>query len=114
MDELIKKIMGFGVPGIILTIAMSLSGYAGAAALTVALASLGPFGMLGGIAVLGAIGFSADKITEYGIEKIAKGVVRERLKTQSKDELKKEIRKYYISKSMKLKICDFIDRAAVD
>ncbi len=43
MDELIKKIMGFGVPGIILIIAMSLSGYAGAAALTVALASLGPF-----------------------------------------------------------------------
>ncbi|QEA51601.1 hypothetical protein [Leuconostoc lactis] len=114
MDELIKKIMGFGVPGIILIIAMSLSGYAGAAALTVALASLGPFGMLGGIAFLGAIGFSADKITEYGIEKIAKSVVRERLKTQSKDELKKEIRKYYISKSMKLKICDFIDKVAVD
>ena len=114
MDELIKKIMGFGVPGIILIIAMSLSGYADAAALTVALASLGPFGMLGGIASLGAIGFSADKITEYGIEKIAKSVVRERLKTQSKDELKKEIRKYYISKSMKLKICDFIDKVAVD
>lgn len=46
--------------------------------------------MLGGIAFLGAIGFSADKITEYGIEKIAKSVVRERLKTQSKDELKKK------------------------
>lgn len=54
-----------------------------------ALTSLGLFDRISGIALLGIIGFSADKIAEYSIEKIAKDVVRERLKTQSNSQTKK-------------------------
>ena len=54
MDKLVNKIVALGVPGLVLLIAMHLTGFAGAAALTAALASLGgPLGMLGGLAVLG-------------------------------------------------------------
>ncbi|PFG87370.1 hypothetical protein [Lactococcus lactis] len=111
MDELVKKIAGFGVPGLVLIITMSSTGLAGAAALTAALAALGPFGMIGGIALLGFIGFSADKISEFGTEAIAKAVVKEELKKFSKSELKIKVNKYPITKGMKLKIIDFINKA---
>lgn len=38
LDELVKKLAALGVPGIVLVVAMSISGYSGAAALTWALA----------------------------------------------------------------------------
>lgn len=40
MDELIKKVAALGVPGIVLVVAISVSGYTGAAAITVALSGL--------------------------------------------------------------------------
>ena len=39
MDELVKKLAGFGIPAIILLVAMSATGLAGAAAFTAALAA---------------------------------------------------------------------------
>lgn len=61
MDRLVSKIAALGVPGLVLLVAMSATGYAGAAALTTALAALGgPLGMLGGIAVLGLLVFQED------------------------------------------------------
>ena len=41
MDKVVDKIVGLGVPGLVLLIAVSISGFSGAAALTAALASLG-------------------------------------------------------------------------
>lgn len=111
MDELIKKLAGFGVPAVVLLVAMSATGLAGAAALTTALAALGPFGMLGGIATLGALGLSLDKLAEYGYEKIAVRVIKEQLKTVSKQDMIKKVEKYPISNGMKLKIIDFIEKA---
>lgn len=109
MDELVKKIAGFGGPAIILLVAMSATGLAGAAAFTAALASLGPFGMLGGIGFLAFISFSADKIAEFGYEKITEQVIKEQLKTVSVDEMIKKVKKYPITKGMKLKIIDYIE-----
>ena len=109
MDELVKKIAAFGLPGVVLMIAMSATGLAGGAALTTALAALGPLGMFGGLFVLGAIGLLADKITEFGIENIAKLVLKEHLKTTSKEELVELVKKSLITKSMKLKILDYIE-----
>ena len=42
MDQIIKKIAALGVPGLVFMVAVELTGLAGAAALTTALASLGP------------------------------------------------------------------------
>ena len=52
MDSIVNKIAGLGVPGIMLMVAISMTGLSGAAAITAALALLGPGGMLGGIAFL--------------------------------------------------------------
>ena len=92
-------------------IAMSATGLAGGAALTTALAALGlgAFGMVGGLVLLGTIGLLADKITEFGIENITKLVLKEHLKTTSKEELVELVKKSLITKSMKLKIIDYIE-----
>ena len=113
MDELVKKLAGFGIPAIILLVAMGATGLVGAPALTAALAALGPFGMIGGIALLGVIGLSADKIAEFGYEKITVLVIKEQLKTLSKENMIQKVSKYPISKGMKFKIIDYIEHANV-
>ena len=71
MDKIIDKIAAFGVPGLILLVTMHLVGFAGAAAVTTALAALGcPVGMLGGIAMLGLLGLMAKAISDFGFEHI--------------------------------------------
>lgn len=48
LDDLIQIAVGMGVPGLVLGILVATSGYAGGAAMTVALATLGgPLGMIG-------------------------------------------------------------------
>ncbi|MDY2775849.1 MAG: hypothetical protein SOV02_05090 [Streptococcus infantarius] len=114
MDEIVKKFAGLGVPGLFLLVAMSAasaSGLVGAAVITSALAALGPFGILGGVATLGVIGLSADKIAEIGYEKVTVLVVKEQLKTTSKQDMIKKVNKYPVSSGMKLKIIDFIEKA---
>ena len=108
MDELIKKVAALGVPGIVLVVAISVSGYTGAAAITVALSGLGPFGILGGIATLGVIGLVSHSIAEYGTEAVIKAVVTEQLKSKSKDQIIKEINDYPLTKGLKLKIIDYV------
>ena len=97
------------LPGVVLMIAMSATGLAGGAALTAALAALGPFGMIGGIVLLATIGLLADKIAELGYEEVTKLVLKEHLKTSSKEEAIELVKKYPITKSMKLKIIDYIE-----
>ena len=52
MDKIVNTLVGLGVPGLVLLVAMHVAGYAGGATLTVALASIGPGGMVAGIGVL--------------------------------------------------------------
>ncbi len=47
MDKIVEKIVSIGVPGIMLLVAISMTGLSGAAAITAALALLGPGGMIG-------------------------------------------------------------------
>ena len=112
-DRVIKTIVGFGVPGLVLFIAMAVSGWAGAAALTTALAALGgPIGMLGGLAVLALLGLLSWAIAEYGFEKIAVAVVKElKRKGRKRQNVLKEIESYPISRGMKLKILDAVKNA---
>ena len=84
---MIKKLAAFGIPGIILLVAMAVTGLSGVAALTAALAELGPFGMVGGIALLIFIGLTTDKISEFGFETITILVIKEQLKQTSKEKM---------------------------
>ncbi len=102
MDELVRKIVALGLPGVILLITMATTGFFGAAAITAALAALGPGGMIGGIAFLGVVGIAADGLSKYGLEAILKGVYQTRLKNgESSSSLSKEINGLPVSKDLK-------------
>ena len=62
----------------------AVSGYAGAAAITTALAAMGgPGGMIGGIGVLILVGLVSRALTKWGLPKIAKPVIRGLIATGS-------------------------------
>jgi hypothetical protein len=90
---------------------MAISGYAGAAAITTALAALGgPAGMVGGIGVLVLAGFISKGLASYGLEAIFKAVLRELKKRgERKQDLLKKVDGYWISSSLKRAIFDHIN-----
>lgn len=105
MDEVVKKIAALGLPGILLVIAVSASGLAGAYGVVAALAGLGgPFGIVGGLGVLGLATLVGEAITGYGIEAVLKNIYKERRKTESVRYLLKEIKDLPITEDLKLKL----------
>ncbi|MGB2927239.1 MAG: hypothetical protein WBB82_18210 [Limnothrix sp.] len=107
MDEVVRKLAGIGFPAVILLITMATTGLAGAAAVTTALAMLGPGGMVGGIVLLGIIGLAADSLSKYGLEALLKGIYQEREhKGEDKQKLLREINRLPISKELKLILKD--------
>ncbi len=111
MDSLITKLAGLGVPGLVLIFVMGSTGFAGAAALTTALAALGgPFGMLGGIAVLGILATLATAIAQYGVDEIAKKVVSEMINSgRVTSDIINEINSFpLISTDLRAKLRDFV------
>jgi hypothetical protein len=113
MDQIVSKIAALGVPGLILVVVMSVSGFAGAVAITSSLAVLGgPFGMLGGIAVLGVLGLISQGIAEFGVDQIFRGVVDElRKQGKSKSDIEREVNKYPISGGLKSKIKEYLNNS---
>lgn len=112
LDGIVSKIVGMGVPGLVLLIVMSISGYAGAAALTAALSTLGgPLGMLGGIAVLGFLLIMAKGLSEFGFEVIfTKTIEGLQEKGETKESIINKINKYPISKTLKITLIDKINK----
>ncbi|MDF5725847.1 MAG: hypothetical protein PUP92_07585 [Rhizonema sp. PD38] len=104
MDEIVKKLAGLGLPGIILVILTAASGGSSAAVAAALTAVGGPFGIVGGIALLGLITVVGDAIAGSGIEAILKAVYAERSKTESVRFLLKEIKDLPITEELKLKL----------
>ena len=110
MDIIIKKLAARGVPGLVLLVAVNLTGLAGAAALTTALAALGPGGMIGGVVLLLLISVAADGIATFGFEEIAKGVLRELYcNGESKETIKKKVNSMPISSRLKSVLYKVVD-----
>ncbi len=104
MDELVKKISGLGLPGIIFVIATGAAG-GNVAAVVAMLSTLGgPLGLLGGLGLLGLVAVLGEYIAAFGIENILKLVYTERSKTESVRFLLKEIQELPISDELKLKL----------
>ncbi|MDZ8183984.1 MAG: hypothetical protein RMX96_03860 [Nostoc sp. ChiSLP02] len=104
MDELVKKLAGLGLPGILFVIATATSG-GSVAAVVAMLSSLGgPLGLLGGLGLLGLVGILGEYIAAFGIENILKLVYSERSKTESVRFLLKEIKELPITDELKLKL----------
>jgi hypothetical protein len=103
MDEIVRKLAGIGLPAVVLLIAMATTGLTGAAAITAALAMLGPGGMIGGIMLLGIIGLASDALTKYGLEALLLGVYQQRvINGESKTNLCQEIDNLPIYRDLKL------------
>jgi hypothetical protein len=75
-EKIIEEVVGLGVPGITLLILITISPYAGGAAIVWALSTLGPGGMIGGIISLPVLYYfgrwSAKNGTEQTVKLIAK------------------------------------------
>lgn len=113
MDQIIKKIAALGVPGLVFMVAIEFSGLVGAAALTTALAALGPGGIVGGVMTLCVLGVIADGIVEYGFDAIVKGVLKELYcRGESKEGIKEKVSKYPISSKLKSNLYDVVDKFA--
>ena len=112
MDKIIDKIVALGVPGLILLIAISTSGLAGGAAIVAALSFLGgPFGLIGGIALIGVLTLISKGIADYGFETIFESSVKtlKEKKGLSNGDIIKEINKYPISKDLKIKLKSYLE-----
>lgn len=111
IDEVVERIGGLGVPGLVLLVAMSSTGLFGGAAIVTGLATLGgPFGMIGGIGTVVLSGFIAAAISKYGFENIFRRVIK-KLREQglTKEEILQKINGYPIAKALKLKLRDYIE-----
>jgi hypothetical protein len=104
MDELVKKLAAFGLPGAILVILAASSAGSNAAVVAALTALGGPFGILGGIGVLGLITMVGDIVGKYGIEAVLNTLYTERSKTESVRYLLKEIEDLPVSDELKLKL----------
>jgi len=105
MDEAVRKIAALGFPGVILLIAMATTGFTGAAAITAALAMLGPGGMIGGIVFLGVIGIAADALSKFGLEAMLVGIYKDRYeKGETLQALRQEISGLFVSDDLKRKL----------
>jgi hypothetical protein len=118
--ELFKKavgaLVGLGVPGLVLLAVMAASGFAGAAAITSALATLGgPVGMLGGIADLIALGLASRALAEYGYPKVAEAVVRGLIaKGESQDSILRKldsVPRWVVSEAARAKVLSSLEAA---
>ena len=112
MDKIVSKIAALGVPGLVLTVAIGATGLAGGVAITTALAALGPGGMIGGLVTLGVIGLISEGISKYGVDAIFSAVVKELYRRgETKEQLKQKIKRYPISKDLKRKLNEYIERS---
>lgn len=106
MDEFVERLAGIGIPALIFIIVMSTTGLAGAAAVTAALALLGPGGMIGGVVLLIAIGAGSSVIAKYGYSAIISATCKKIMEKErlSKDEMCAKIDTYHITKGLKEKV----------
>lgn len=110
LDRAIEWLVSLGVPGLVLMVAICTSGFAGAAAITSALAALGgPLGMLGGIAVLVLlvpISHTIYKgVTKHGLERLCSRVIHGlEAKGFSRDAIAQKVESYPIPRALKTKI----------
>jgi hypothetical protein len=104
MDEIVKKLAGLGLPGIILVV-LAVSSAGSNAAIVATLTSVGgPFGILGGIGLLGLTTVVGDTVAGYGIEAILKAVYSERSKYETLRSLLYEIQDLPICEELKMKL----------
>lgn len=108
LDELAKKLGGLGIPGVILVILTVTSAGSNAAIVATLTAIGGPFGIVGGIGLIGLTTIIGDAASSFGLEAIVKAIYSERTKTEPLRGLLKEIQDLPISDDLKIKLTDHL------
>ena len=110
LDKIVETVASLGVPGLMLLTALGGSGLTGAAAITTALGSLGPGGMIGGVATLGVALLLVRGISEFGFDAILSNVVKQLYKQgETKETIKQKIEGYHVAKSLRFKLVGMLD-----
>lgn len=114
LEKAVQKLVGFGVPGLVLLVMIAIAGFPGAAAITWALAAIGgPGGMVAGVGVLIALGLVSDAVAKYGLPKIAESVIKGLIsKGQSTEKIREQIMNYpswIISQRLKDRLFKLLD-----
>ena len=111
MDEIVNKLAGLGVAGLVLVGLVATSSYAGAVAITTSLAFLGGFfGMIGGAVALTLIAGVSSMIAKVGVETLAKAVVK-KLKESGRSEssIIQEINNFpMITQGLRSQLCEYV------
>ncbi len=111
MDDLVSKLAGLGVSGLVLVGLVATSSYVGAVAITTSLAFLGwPFGMIGGVMLLTLIGAVSSAIARFGVDSLAKALVQRLRETGiSEPEIIQEINNFpLITNSLRAQLRDYV------
>ena len=91
---------------------MGATGFVGAAAITTALAALGPFGIVGDIATLIIMAIISDAIVKFGFDAVYTAVIKELIKRgESKMTILAKVENYPISKDLKRKLRECVEKA---
>lgn len=115
LDKIAEILAGLGVPGLVLVVVMAASPFYGAAAITASLAAIGPFGMLGGIATLPVLTLIAIALTRFGFEQVFQAVLIKLIESgKTCEEILEIIDSYRISKELKNKLKEFIEKYCED
>ena len=111
MDNVLNKLVGLGIPGLIFFYVFATCGYYGAAAITFSLAAIGPGGMIGGVATLVLAGLISSALAEYGFDKLNEAIVNEfKNRGKSKEDILNWINsRWYISGSKKAYLRELIN-----
>lgn len=105
MDDVVKRIASLGLPGVIFVITLATRGVATFLAIPLAVAAFGgPFGIIGGITVLGLVTLVGDALAGFGIDAILSGVYAERRKNEPSASLLSEIDNLPISDQLKYRL----------
>ncbi|NET72740.1 MAG: hypothetical protein F6K62_17960, partial [Sphaerospermopsis sp. SIO1G2] len=96
-------------PGVLLLILATASAGSNAAIVATLTSIGGPFGIVGGIGLLGLTSLIGDAATTFGLETILKAVYSERKKTESVRLLLKEIQDLPISDELKSKLTKHVE-----
>jgi hypothetical protein len=107
MDKIVQKLAALGIPGLVVLAVAATTELVGGAAILVALATMGgPFGILGGIAVVALLALTIDAVAQWGFEAIAVALVNKLVEDgTSREEIRRKVNGYWmLSKSIKRKI----------
>lgn len=111
MDKIVEKIVAIGIPALMLMVAISMTGLAGAAAITAGLALLGPGGMIGGVITLVVASSIASALSEYGFDALFKAVIKKLYeKGETKSTIREKIKKGPWSDKLKAKAISDLEK----